>query len=706
MYFQNKQLPLVAALVFSLPFAFADEGMWTFNDFPSAKVDQIYNFAPDQAWLDHLRLASVRIPGGCSGAVVSSQGLVMTNHHCARECIENISGLTKKDYIRDGFLAKSDADEPHCPGVEMNQLIEITNVTERVAFATHGASAESFGDVQKSTFAAIEKECASSDEFRCEVVTLYHGGRYDLYKYRRFQDVRLVFAPEYRIAFFGGDTDNFNFPRYDLDVAMLRIYGKDGKPLADVEHLAWSVGNVRDGDLVFVSGNPGGTSRGLTVAELDDERNRRLPARTARLADMRQMLKEFQQRGPEQNHQAGALLVGIENALKVYTGRNDALADKDFYAQLAKHEDDFRARVVSDSTLAKQYGGTWDAIGALVAKGRSARVEYNALENGFVGTSLFTMARSILRMTDELGKPNGERLREFADARIPQMRRNILANRPINDEFEVAMLTFALVKIREDLGSTHPVIQRVFGKRSAAEIAIAAVTGSKLKDLGTDANGNALGGYRKQLLDGGKAAVDASHDPMIELARAFDPDARAIRRLYETTIDGPIKRQEELLAKARFMVYGNATYPDATFTPRLSYGTVKGWVESGKPVKPFTTIAGAYAHATGSDPFALPDSWIGARDRLDPVTPFDLVATNDVIGGNSGSPMVNRKGEVVGLVFDGNIHSLGGEYGYDAALNRTVAVDSAILIEAMDKVYGANRIVRELTGSPKAPSAR
>ena len=700
-----KRLPLAAALTLCLTSAFADEGMWTFNNFPSAKVGQAYGFAPDQAWLDHIRMASVRIAGGCSASLVSAQGLVMTNHHCARSCIENVSGLTHKDYNRDGFLAKTTADEARCPGMEMNQLVAITDVTQRVQDATKAATPETFNDVQKATLAAIEKECGTTDDVRCEVVSLYQGGRYDLYKYRRYQDVRLVFAPEDRIAFFGGDPDNFNFPRYDLDVSMVRIYGNDGKPLHDAEHLAWSDGKLKDGDLTFVSGNPGGTSRDLTMAQFDDERDDRLVRDIALRSELRGYLTQYQERGAEEKRQSNDMLFGVENGLKVFIGRHEALADKAFYGQLATSEKDFRAKVAADPALAKAYGGVWDAIADVVRKDEMYRTEYLALERGMRYSTLFTIARNLVRHGDEMGKPNGERLREFGESRLPQMKAATLVNEPIYDELEIAILTWSLTQMRADLGADHPIVKRVFGKRSPAQIATNAVKHTRLKELQVDARGNAIGGYRKALYDGGKAAVDASHDPMIELARALDPDARAIRKKVETEVDGPLKRQQELLAKARFAVYGDSRYPDATFTLRLSYGTVKGWKEGDREVAPFTTMAGAFDRATGADPFQLPDSWIKDKRKLDLSTPMNVVTTNDIIGGNSGSPLVNRKGEVAGLIFDGNIHSLGGDYGYDPALNRAVAVDSAALLEAMDKVYGAGRLVKELKGSPAEPVA-
>jgi hypothetical protein len=686
--------------------AFADEGMWTYNNFPSATVQAKYGFAPDAAWLDRLRLASVRIAGGCSASIVSASGLVMTNHHCARNCIDTLSGLRKKDYNRDGFYARSPADEVHCAGMEVNQLVEISDVTQRVQLATQGIAPEKFADARKVAIAEIEVQCAGSDEWRCEVVNLFQGGRYDLYRYRRLQDVRLVFSPEEAIAFFGGDPDNFMFPRYDLDVSFLRIYGRDGKPLQTDDHLAWSDGTMREGDLCFVSGNPGGTSRGRTMAQINDEREYVLPWMMARASEMRGYLTGYQHRGIEQQRHSSDQLFGTENWLKSLKGQQAALADAAFFEQLAKNERDFRARVAADPELQRLYGGAWQRIGALVEQERAWRKEYTVLEWG-LDSQLFRTARRLLRYGDEVGKPNGERLREYADARLPQLKQSVLAKRPVYRELEVATLTWSLTKLREELGPDHPVVKKVLGRRSPAQVAVVAVQGSKLDDITVDRAGRPTGGYRKLLFDGGKAAIDASRDPMILLARSFDADARAIRKKMETAVEGPLLQQQELLARARFAVYGRDSYPDATFTLRLSYGTVKGYLENGAAVAPFTTMAGAFERHTGAEPFALPRSWLAARTKLATGVPMNFVTDNDIIGGNSGSPVVNRAGEVVGLVFDGNIQSLGGEYGFDAAVNRTVAVHSAALIEALDKVYGAQRLVQELTGrSPNVARVR
>ena len=699
----SSKLPLLCAALATLLGAAAparaDEGMWTYNQFPSAAVRQKFGFEPTAAWLDHLRLSSVRIAGGCSASVVSANGLVMTNHHCVRDCVDTLSGQRGTDYNRDGFLASAAAEESRCPSMEINQLVAITDVTAAVQDATRGAPAAGFAVAQKSAMAAIEKQCATSDEFRCEVVSLFRGGRYDLYKYRRFQDIRLVFAPEESVAFFGGDPDNFTYPRYDLDVSFIRIYGGDGRPQPMDHHLAWANGSLREGDPVFVSGNPGGTSRGMTAAQLEDERDFRLPKLMNFASQTRGLLTEYQHRGTEQKRHSTDMLFGFENWLKAMKGRHAALADRAFFAQLAGRERALRAKVAASPELQAAYGAVWDRIAALVERGQALRKERDALEDGPM-SGLFEVARQLLRYGDESGKPNGERLKEYTDSRLPQLKQRALAPQPIYDELETATLTWSLTQLREDLGPDHPVVKRVLGLRSPAEVAADAVKGSRLKDVLADKNGNPIGGYRKTLWDGGKAAIDASQDPMLVLARAYDPEARAIRKRFETEVEGPLKQQQELLARARFAVDGAGTYPDATFTLRLSYGTVRGYADNGQTIKPFTTLEGAFGRHTGSEPYALPASWLKAKPLLKLDTPMNFVADTDIIGGNSGSPVVNQKGEVVGLVFDGNIQSLGGDYGFDAAANRTVAVHSAAILEALDKVYGAKRLLGEIQGRP------
>lgn len=708
------RIAALTSLVLATP-ALADEGMWTFNNFPSAEVKKKYAFEPTKEWLDQVRLASVRIAGGCSASLVSADGLVMTNHHCARTCIENLSGLQKKDFNRDGFFAKTLADEPKCPAMEMNQLVEITDVTKRVQDATKSVAGDKFAEAQKTEIAKIEKECATSDEFRCDVVTLYRGGKYDLYKYRRFQDVRLVMAPEDQIAFFGGDPDNFMFPRYDLDMTFVRIYGTDGKPLKNDTYFKWSAGGAKEGDLTFVSGNPGGTSRGLTVAQLEDDRDYRLPQRLFRLSEIRGLITEYQNRGPEQKRHSNDTLFGVENAFKALKGRHGALADSGFYGKLKANEDDFRKKVNANPKLKKEFGAVWDEIATVTKKANAMRKEYGALEGGPY-SDLFGKARTLVRYAEESGKPNGERLKEFTDSRLPQLKAQMLSNAPVYKELEIAKLTWSLTKIREDLSPDHPVVKKMLGQKSPAEVAKALIDGTKLDLLaapepGKDPKtGKPMAATpdtfsRTALFNGGKAVIDASKDPMIEFARSFDAEARAIRTKFENEVEGPLKKQQELLAKARFAVYGQSIYPDATFTLRLSYGSVKGYMEDGRQVKPLTTMAGAFERHTGADPFALPKTWLSAKSKLALETPFNMATTNDIIGGNSGSPMVNKDREVVGLIFDGNIQSLGGDYGFDETQNRAVAVHSAAILEALEKIYGAQRIVDELKGKPAATGA-
>ncbi len=667
--------------------AFADEGMWTFNGFPAEAMKKKYGWAPDQQWLDHVRLSSVRLARGCSASLVSPDGLVMTNHHCSRDCIDQLSSK-QKDLVKNGFFAKTAKDELKCPDMEANILVDISDVTKRVQDATKTTPVEKFNDVQKAEIATIEKECSQGDEtVRCEVVNLFRGGKFDLYKYKRYQEVKLVFAPEEAIAFFGGDPDNFNFPRYDLDLSFIRIYGKDGAPAKFENSLKWSATNAKDGDLSFVSGHPGGTSRLLTLAQLEYDRDIKWPVAMARLSEWRGFLVEFGKKNPEAERTSKDDRFGIENALKAFKGRHAALADRKFFQSRIDAEKDFRAKVEKDAKLKKEFGGAWDGISAAMDKQRIYRKELE-LERG-PQSDVFSWARTLVRWVDESAKPNGERLTEFTEARLPQLKQGLFAKRPVYDQYETAKLAFSLDKMREELGADHPVIKKVYGKKSPEQLANELLKGTKLKDEK----------LRKDLFEGGAAKITASKDPMLEFVRAFDAEARAARKRMEDEVDGPVKKNGELLAKAYFAVYGQNTYPDATFTLRLSYGQVKGWKEGDREIPALTTIAGAFDRHTGADPFALPKSWLDSKAKLGLDTPFDMVTTNDIIGGNSGSPVVNKDGEVIGLIFDGNLPSLGGNYGFDETANRAVAVHSAAIVEALDKIYGAKRIVDELKGN-------
>ncbi|WP_224363147.1 S46 family peptidase [Hyalangium versicolor] len=686
-----KRLVVVAALVGALP-ALADEGMWTYNNFPSAKVKEKYGFEPSQQWLDKVRLSSARLAGGCSASFVSPNGLVMTNHHCARGCIEQLSNA-QKDFIANGFYAKTEAEEVQCPAMEINQLTEITDVTDRLNKSTQGLTGKQYSDTLKAEMSKIEKECATSDQVRCDVVTLYQGGKYNLYKYRRFQDVRLVFAPEHAIAFFGGDPDNFEFPRYDLDVSFLRIY-QDGKPAPTENYFSWSKAGAKDGELTFVSGNPGRTSRGLTVAELEYQRDVAMPKALISMSEFRGMINEFQKRGPEQQRISNNMKFGVENGIKAMKGREAALVDKKFFASKVAAEQALRQKVDSDPELKKKYGAAWDEIAKAEEQLKNIRDELVYIEQGQgFGSSLYQIAKALVRAADELPKENGQRLREFTDAGLPAFKAQLFSPAPIYPEVEIARLEFTLTKLREDLGPDHPFVKKVLGKESPATMAARLVNGTQLRDPKV----------REELFKGGKKAITASQDPMIKLAALVDPDARAVRKNYEENIESVIKKNSELVAKAKFEIYGTNVYPDATFSPRVSYGSVEGYMQDGKKVNPITVMSGTFDRHTGEDPFKLPQSWLDAKSKLKPSTPMNFVTSNDIIGGNSGSPMINKNAEIVGLVFDGNIQSLGGEYGFDESVNRTVGVHSDAIIEALQKVYGATRVIEELRPSKPTP---
>ena len=682
-------------LSLSLASAFADEGMWTYNQFPAAKVGAAYGFTPDAAWLKRLQLGSVRIAGGCSASVVSPNGLVMTNHHCVRECIQNLSGMRKKDFNKDGFIAKKMEEEARCPGMELNQLTAITDVTQAVQDATKDVAPEKFDEVQKSKISGIEKECATSKEWRCDVVTLFGGGQYNLYKYSRLQDIRLVFAPEDAIAFFGGDPDNFNFPRYDLDASFLRIYGADDKPWKTSNYLPFAKTGIKDGELTFVSGNPGGTSRGMTMAQMEDQRDRGLPKILMQLSQQRGWITEYQKRGKEQLRHSNDDLFGVENGLKALKGQHEALGDGDFFGQLVKNERDFRNKVAANPALLAEFGDVWDNIAAIAKKRHEMRKVGDPLQSDF-GSTLVSLARNIWRHAEEKSKPNGDRLREFSDARMPQMEQAVLSDAPIYKELEIAHLKYGLTRLREELSPDHPLVKKLLGDQSPEQVANALISGTKIHELKVNAKGEPVGGLRKTLWNADRSALAASQDPLIKFVASYDAEVRAARKRFEMEIQGPLKKQKERLAKARFAVYGTGSYPDATFTLRLSYGRVAGWNENGTPIAPFTEMGGAYTRHTGAEPFALPKSWLAAKGKINLKTPMNLVTNNDIIGGNSGSPMVNKQGEVVGLVFDGNIHSLGGEFGFDEKLNRTVAVDAQALLEAMERIYPAGHIAAEI----------
>jgi len=667
----------------------AEEGMWTFDHFPGAAVKAAYGVTIDRAWLDRVQKASVRLTSGCSASVVSPQGLVLTNHHCVVECVQDIS-TPQVDYVKDGFTASSRREERKCPGVQAEILESITDVTAKVKAATVAATpAGAFTRARDAATGAIEvAACAKSPQHRCQVVSLYRGGQYKLYRYRKYSDVRLVFAPEFQTAFFGGDPDNFNFPRYNLDSAFIRLYEND-TAIASPDHLRWSAAAPAAGAPVFVAGNPGGTDRLLTVAQLETQRDLVLPVGQLQRAELRGRLIRFSQESAEHKRIATDPLFGVENSFKVFYGRQFVLNDSAFMQSKRDAEADLRAKVAADPKLAARIGDPWGEIAEAQKAYGDLYLPYRQLESAPVTYSdLMRYARVLVRAAQERAKPAAERLPEYNEAALPLMQKTLLDAAPLDPELEELYLAFWLSKTREYLTTDDPAVKALLGAESPEALAGRLVSGSRLGDAAV----------RKALWEGGLPAIQNSADPMIRFALAADPGARSARSQWEARVSGVIDRSAERVAEAQFAAYGDSVYPDATFTLRLSYGKVAGWTHRGRTVEPFTTFAGLYERATGSEPYQLAPRWLAAKDRLDPATVFNIATTNDIIGGNSGSPLIDARGRVVGAVFDGNIHSLGGDYGYDGALNRTIAVSTASITEALRTVYGQAALVAELTG--------
>lgn len=673
--------------------AVADEGMWTFDNFPKATVKQQYGVDIDDAWLGRLQRSIARLEGGCTGSFVSPDGLVLTNHHCAMECVGDLSSAGD-NFVENGFNSGSRAGERQCPSGIVSVLVSIEDVTAKVNGATAGLADAKANEVRKQTLSRLESACTGdagksrAGALACESVSLYQGGQYFLYKYKRYDDVRLVFAPEQSIAAFGGDPDNFNFPRWCLDFSLMRVY-ENGKPARTPDHLRWRIEGPRAGEPVFLAGHPGSTARLLTVEQLKFQRSVSQPAYIARNSELRGRMIEWGKTGDEPQRIVQETLLGLENALKVYRGLQSALLDDALMQQKATQERDLRAQVAADSKLAQQTGSAWDDIAKAQARYREIYDRYAYLESGTgFNSKLFAYARQLVRGAAERAKPNEQRLREYADSNLPKLSAGLLATVPIYPEFERLTFSFSLDKMREVLGPDDAVVRRLLSKDSPESLAARLIRETKLADPAV----------RKALWEGGTAAVEASSDPMIVLARAIDPDARAVRKIYEDEVQAPVAASQEKIAKARFAVLGTKVYPDATFTLRLSYGDVRGWVEKGQPVEPFTKLSRLYERTTGQDPFRLPQRWLDARGKLDPNTPFDYVTTHDIVGGNSGSPIVDAQGRLVGLAFDGNIHSIAGSYWYDERVNRAVAVHPAIIVTALREVYGAQGLVAEIMG--------
>ena len=679
-------LAVPAALISS---AAADEGMWTFDNFPAAKVKQLYGFAPDQKWLDRVRLASVRLDNGCSASIVSRDGLVLTNHHCVAGCTADLSS-PGNDYLQNGFFTSSRKDEKICPGAEASILQSVIDVTDRLRNATANVAAEEVGRKRVAEIAAIEKEaCGENTLKRCEVVSLYRGGQYKLYTYDRYNDVRIAFAPEMQAGFFGGDPDNFNFPRYALDMALLRLY-RNGEPVSFQDPLRLDPAGAREGDLVFVSGHPGTTERLLTIAQLEFQRDHYLPWRIEYLAQIRGSLLAEATKGEEEARQVNDALQGVENSLKVFRGQRGALVEPSFFAAKVADEKKLRNALAADPGLHSKYGDPFGDIQALIVAQKQAYLPYQMLEVRFgAGSVLLNDARTLVRGAAERAKADAQRIPEFTTTRLPTTERAVLAMVPINPALEKLEIVFWLDKTREYLGADHPAVKALFGNRTSTDIAAEIVAGSQVGDAA----------YRKRLWED-PGQVAGANDPAIALVKRIDTAAREARARYEASVTSPASIALEKIASLRFDVLGQDIYPDATLTLRLSYGVVKGWTDPVHgEVKPFTYVPGLWDRATGAYPFNLAASWVGGKSKIRPGTQMNFVSTNDIIGGNSGSPVLNREGRIVGVAFDGNIHSTGGAYGFDPALNRTVSVSSQVILEALRKIYGAKALADELERS-------
>ncbi len=682
---KSKGSSLVLGLLVAASTAHADEGMWVFNAPPRKLLKERYNFDATDAWLEHVQRSSVRFNSGGSGEVVSEDGLIMSNHHVGADALQKLS-TKENDYLKNGFHARTLAEEKPAKDLELNILMSMEDVTARVNAAVKpGMSDEDSFKARRAVMSEIEKESKDKTGLRSDVVTLYQGGQYQLYRYKRYTDVRLVFAPEQQIAFYGGDPDNFEYPRFDLDISFFRAY-ENGKPAKFPHYLKWSTKGTAENDLVFVSGHPGRTSRLLTMDELAYVRDYRLPKGLARLFRLEVLLNSYSGRSKENARRAKDELFGVQNSRKANLGRHEGLLDPTLWAQKAGAEKKLRDAVNAGEEF-KDVRDAWDRIAAaqkLIADNARA---YNLLEGGGAFNSeLFGIARTVFRAGDERKKPNGERLREFAEAGRESLELALFSDKPIYDDLEQLQLADSLTYLVEEMGPTHPLVNQILAGKSPRDRATELITKTTLKDVSV----------RKQIYE--KGATD-SKDPMIELARLIDSDARALRKVLDT--QGEVKQQAHAkIAKARFAIEGTNSYPDATFTLRLAFGTVKGYEEGGKHVPAHTTFTGLYERAAEQEnrpPFDLPQRWVDRKRRLDLKTPFNFVSTADIIGGNSGSPVIDRQGELVGIIFDGNIQSLVLDFAFTEEVARAVSVDSRGILEALRKIYDAKNVVTELT---------
>lgn len=682
---RNRMILALLVMLGSVRVGLADEGMWLINKPPTKLLKEKYGFEPTADWLERVQKASVRFSSGGSASFVSADGLVMTNHHVGSDDLEKLS-TPERNLLKTGFYARTRDEELKCADLEVNVLMKIEDVTERI----NGAVEKSMSTAEANTarrkmISSVEKECEDSTKLDCQVVTLYKGGRYHLYQYKRFTDIRLVMAPEQDIAFFGGDNDNFEYPRYDLDMCFFRVY-EDGKPVKPEHYLKWSKDGAADGDLALVTGHPGRTQRLNTVEHLKFLRDVDFPFNLQRLWRREVQLQNFSSRNAEFERIAGGDLFGVQNSRKARTGMLAGVQDPAIMNRKMADEKKLRDAVNANPDYKGQWGDAWDQIATALQNYRSF---YHRHRVG-LNSELFAMARTLVRLAEEKQKPNAERLREFADSNLDSLYLDLYSPKPIYDDLEIDRLHSGLAFMMETFGGDDPSVKKALGGMSPRARAESLVRGTKLKDIEV----------RKRLAEGGTAGIAASDDPMIKLALELDPEARMWRKKYEDEIEGAEKDSYAKIAAAHFAINGEDVYPDATFTLRLAFGPIKGYVENGQKVPPFTTFEGLYKRATerkGQKGFDLPQVWWDRKDKLNLSTPFNFVCTADIIGGNSGSPVINTKGEVIGLIFDGNIQSLVADIAYTDDQSRAVSVDSRAMIEALRKIYDANALADELT---------
>jgi hypothetical protein len=669
----------------------ADEGMWLLNKLPRKLLKEKHGFSVSDAWVEHVQKSCVRISSGGSGSLVSASGLVMTNHHVGSDVIEKLSSA-EKNYLEHGFFARTQAEELACPDVEIDVLWAIEDVTAKVNGAvTPEMSAAQANDARRAKMSQIEKEGGEASGLQCEMVTLYQGGAYHLYSYKRYTDVRLVMAPEKGIAFFGGDPDNFEYPRFDLDVCFFRIY-EDGKPLQPQHFLKWSANGAAAEELVFVAGHPGRTERLFTVAHLEFLRDVAYPLLMRSLWRREVQLQTFSGRSEEFRRIAEGDLFSVQNTRKARTGIQAGLLDPRLMDEKRRKEAELRAAVAANPEYQAKWGDAWDQVATAEQAYAAFYARYTApgVGRGSFGT-LFGMARTLLRAAEEKPKESSVRLREFRDSALASLELSLFSPAPIYPAYEIDSVASGLLLLAELLGGDDPFVVKALDGLPPRLRAEQLVLGSKLIDVAE----------RKRLYEGGKSAVDASKDPLLVLARLFDAENRALRKRYEGEVEALEREAYAKIAAAQFAILGEDVYPDATFTLRLTFGRVRGYTENGKAVAPFTDFAGLYARSAERDnapPFELPERWVEKKGALALDTPYNFVADLDIIGGNSGSPVFNAAGEVVGLIFDGNIQSLVLDIAYESEQARAVSVDSRAIVEALKSVYAMPALVGELTG--------